>query len=180
MLSLRIAVLVAFLSTAAVAGDASVAIGKLEGLYTHRFRNGDVSGAKFTSTDKLAIVRVDRGAAFFRTELNFFNGHICELSGIAEAEKGALVYRDDSRGPEEPCRLRLVPGRGRIKFEDVEGHCRKESCGARGGYDGAAFKTASRRTLDELEKLKASDEYKEAVAEYEARKAARPAPKPRS
>src|SRR5215213_4635932 len=138
--------LLAALSPAlALAAEAAVDIGKIEGVYRRSFRNGDISGAKFTSTDVLEILAVDKGRAYFRTELNFFNGHLCSLSGIADADKGALVYRDDSGGPDHTCVLRLVPGGGRIQFEDVGGLCAKESCGARGWYNESSFKNAARR-----------------------------------
>ncbi|MFL5034807.1 MAG: hypothetical protein ACJ8EC_07280, partial [Microvirga sp.] len=68
----------------ALAAEAPVDIGKLEGVYRRSFRNGDISGAKFTSTDVLEILAVEKGRAYFRTELNFFNGHLCSLAGIAE------------------------------------------------------------------------------------------------
>lgn len=164
------AFLLATFPGAALAADSSVDIGKIEGVYRRSFRNGDVSGAKFTSTDILEIVPFGKGSAYFRAELHFFNGHVCEASGIVESEKGALVYRDDSRGPEEPCVLRLVPGRGRIRFEDVDDHCRKETCGARGGYDGAAFALSRRRRIADPGRLKASPDYKAAVEAYEERR----------
>jgi hypothetical protein len=159
--------LLAALSPAlALAAEAAVDIGKIEGVYRRSFRNGDISGAKFTSTDVLEILAV----AYFRTELNFFNGHLCSLSGIADADKGALVYRDDSGGPDHTCVLRLVPGGGRIQFEDVGGLCAKESCGARGWYNQSSFKAAARRRIADPARLKASTEYKEAVEADEARR----------
>ena len=154
----------------ALAGEAPVDIGKLEGVYRRSFRNGDISGAKFTSTDVLEILGLEKGRAYFRTELNFFNGHLCSLSGIAEVEKAALVYRDDSGGPDHACVLRLVPGGGRIRFEVVGGLCAKESCGARGWYNQSSFKTAARRKIADPARLKASAEYKEAVEADEARR----------
>ncbi|MFL5140272.1 MAG: hypothetical protein ACJ8C9_16680 [Microvirga sp.] len=154
----------------ALAAEAPVDIGKLEGVYRRSFRNGDISGAKFTSTDVLEILAVEKGRAYFRTELNFFNGHLCSLSGIAEAEKAALVYREDTGGPDHACVLRLVPGGGRIRFEDVGGLCAKESCGARGWYNQSSFKTAARRKIGDPARLKASAEYKEAVEADEARR----------
>ena len=135
-----------------------------------RASTGARRGAKFTSTDVLEILAVEKGRAYFRTELNFFNGHLCSLSGIAEVEKAALVYRDDSGGPDHTCVLRLVAGGGRIRFEDVGGLCAKESCGARGWYNESSFKTAARRRIADPARLKASAEYKEAVEADEARR----------
>ena len=64
--------LLAALSPAlALAGEAPVDVGKIEGVYRRAFRNGDISGAKFTSTDVLEILAVGKGRAYFRAELNF-------------------------------------------------------------------------------------------------------------
>jgi hypothetical protein len=86
---------VALLPAIAFAGDASVDIGKIEGVYRDRHRSGDSSGARYMVTDVLEIVRVEKGVAYFSVELNFFNGHTCGLSGIAVSEKGELVHRDN-------------------------------------------------------------------------------------
>ena len=153
----------------ALAGDGSVDVGRLEGIYRKRMPNGDSAGATYTTTDVLRLVRLDQGAAYFDIALNFFNGHVCSLAGIAEVETGALVHRDDSGGPDHVCVLRLVPGGGRIRFEDVGGLCAKESCGARGWYNESSFKTAARRRIADPARLKASAEYKEAVEADEAR-----------
>jgi hypothetical protein len=172
MRRLLLALLLASLAPApALAGDASVDIGKLEGVYRVRQQNGDSSGAKYTTTDVLEIVRVDRGAAYFAVELHFFNGHMCEQSGIAEAEKGELVYREeqDAGSSDPPRELRLVPKRGRITLEDAGGHCRG-MCGARGSFDEATFSLARRRKITNTARLKDPAAYKASVEEYKARK----------
>jgi hypothetical protein len=57
---------------------------ELAGVYIKHFLNGDVSGTKFWSDDVFEIVKVSPSATYFPTYLNFYNGHECALSGIAE------------------------------------------------------------------------------------------------
>ena len=166
-----LSLLLTALPALAFAGDASVDIGKIEGVYRDRHRSGDSTGAKYTVTDVLEIVRVEKGVAYFSLDLNFFNDHTCALSGIAESQKGALVHRDNER-PDEPCVFHLVPKRGRITFEDIDDHCRRY-CGARGGFIGAGFSVA-RRNTGGLKRLRASSEYRSAVEEYRKGKKAAP------
>lgn len=160
-----LSLLAALLPAVALGGDASVDIGKIEGVYRDSHRSGDSSGAKYMVTDVLEIVRVEKGVAYFSVALNFFNGHTCDLSGIAESKKGALVHREhDEAWPDEPCEFHLVPKPGRITFEDINNHCRRH-CGARGGFGGAEFRMAQRKTGG-LKRLRASSEYRSAVQEY--------------
>ena len=155
----------------ALAGDGSLDIGRLEGVYRKRMPNGDSAGAKYTTTDVLKLVRLDRGAAYFDIALNFFNGHMCELSGIAKAESGALVYRGATGIGDEICELAIKPARGRIGFVDAGQRCRS-TCGARGGYDGAWFSIAGRQRMSAGERRKI---LADAVDEIEAHKARGPA-----
>jgi hypothetical protein len=168
-----LSLLVTTLPLVALAGDTSVDIGKIEGTYRKHFQNGDSSGAKYTSTDVLQIVQVEKGVAYFSVELHFFNGHMCELSGIAASEKGELIYReDDEQRRDEPCVLHLVSKRGRITFEDIHQHCRR-NCGARGAFDDASFRIAGRTTTG-LKRLRASPGYRAAVEEYRKSKKEKP------
>ena len=160
---------VVLLPAIAPAGDASVDIRKIEGIYRDRHQSGDSSGAKYMVTDVLEIVQIEKGVAYFNVGLTFFNDHTCGLSGIAESQKGELVHRDNSPiSKDEPCVFHLVPKRGRIGFEDIHNHCRRY-CGARGSFGGASFSMA-RRTTGGLKKLRASPEYRGVVEEYRKRK----------
>jgi hypothetical protein len=166
LLCLCLAVL---LPAAALAGDASVDIGKIEGSYRRRFQNSDSGGNRFMSTDTLDLLRLDNDTAHFAVGLTFYNDHSCGLSGVAEAEKGALVYRNDERGPDEICELHIKAERGRVALSDIGGHCRY-SCGARGGYNGAEFATARRRALSRKDRAKLLEEAKGDIAAFAARK----------
>ena len=134
--------LLAALSPAlALAAEAAVDIGKLEGVYRRSFRNGDISGAKFTSTDVLEILAVE-GRPISAPSSTSSTATSARFPASPRPRRRALVYRDDSGGPDHTCVLRLVPGGGRIRFEDVGGLCAKESCGARGWYNQSSFKAA--------------------------------------
>ncbi|MFL5005435.1 MAG: hypothetical protein ACJ8DK_08860 [Microvirga sp.] len=157
----------------ALAGDGSVDVGRLEGIYRKRMPNGDSAGATYTTTDVLRLVRLDQGAAYFDIALNFFNGHMCALSGIAKAEGGALVYRGATGVGDEICELAIKPARGRIGFADKGQRCRS-TCGARGGYDGAWFSIARRQTMSARERRKILAEASDEIEAHKAGTAAKP------
>jgi hypothetical protein len=151
----------------------------LAGVYKHRFANADVQGDHYTSEDILEIVPVDGDAAYVRLHLDFYNGHICDISGVARQAGESLVYDGPADTDGKPCRLTLASrGDGVHIFEDENGSCRNQTCGARGGYgfkaDGPPdFTPAQRRTIRYLPRLEASAEYKAALDEYRARPAKR-------
>jgi hypothetical protein len=152
--------LTALLPAAALAGDSSVDIGKIEGIYRKRFQNSDTGGNRFMSTDELQIVQIDKNSAYFSVGLSFYNDHACGLYGTASVENGALVYRNGDRGPAELCELQIKRARGVISLSDVGGHCRY-SCGARGGYNGAEFRISSRRKIGPKQRRKLLADAKE-------------------
>ena len=47
----------------ALAGDGSADLARLEGVFRKRMPNGDSAGAKYTTTDVLKLVRLDKGTA---------------------------------------------------------------------------------------------------------------------
>ena len=147
----------------------------MSGVYKTRFQNGLIDGEKYASEDILEIVPYRDNAAYFRVHLEFYNGHECNISGIAEVAIDRLVYR----GPTDPengqCRLTLRPSSNGIHLYEAEnGACRNGTCGARGGYgfkaNGSAdFTLSSRRRIRYLSRLLASSEYAQAVKEYASR-----------
>ena len=156
----RLFLLAALLPATALAGDGSVDIGKIEGVYRKRFQNSNSGGNRFMSIDELQIVQIDKDRAYFSVGLSFYNDHSCGLYGTASVENGALVYRNGERGPAELCELQIRLARGVISLSDIGGHCRY-SCGARGGYNGAEFRTASRRKIAAKERRKILADAKE-------------------
>ena len=87
------ATLLAAVSTLALAAD--VSIDALAGDYKKTFPNGTIDGNKYQSEDILEIVKVSPTAAYVRTHLEFFNGHVCNIWGVAKVEGDALVYHGE-------------------------------------------------------------------------------------
>lgn len=152
----------ALLALAANAADLD--LDKIVGLYVDRFTNADISGRHFPGANILELVKASPTTAFFRTHLDFFNGHECALSGIAEVDGASLVYRD----PAQQCELRMDVANGKLTFDDKDYHCREQSCGMRGGYSGVGFALKLRRPVADIAKIKASSDYAEALKEFEA------------
>lgn len=158
----------------------------LAGVYKYAFDNGDVSGDKYRSEDILEIVQHSPNTAYFRTHLEFFNGHQCEMWGIANIEGGDLVYRGSGMGASgvaglksdyEKCVLHLNISKDNITLIDDNSVCRMVSCGSRGGY-GASFPRSRRRKIHYMDELLASRQYEDATKEYSLlnQTAAKPAP----
>jgi len=143
----------------------AVEIDAIEGAYHHHFENGDVSGDKFAGEDVLEIVKITNDSAYFRTHLDFFNGHVCSLWGVADLVGDQLVYRPKSQ---PNCVLTLAFSDKGVTFSDPAGACREQNCGARGSFDGTSFPAKSRRAISYLSKLLASRQYQEALAEHAA------------
>jgi hypothetical protein len=139
----------------------------VEGAYRHRFQNGNIDGQRYQSENILEVVRVQPDAAYIRMRLEFFNGHSCTMWGVARAEGTELVYRRPAAPGREACVLRLRFADGRVALQDENAQCRSWDCGARGGYQGITFPTASRRTITYMARLRASREFAEAMAEFE-------------
>jgi hypothetical protein len=132
----------------------------LAGRYTHSFRNGDVSGARFTSTDSVTIVATGPAGAYVDLRLNFFNGHECSIGGIAALEGARLVLRDaDARGFDgTPCTLSLWRDGARLRWDDGGGSC-QSNCGARGSFSDGEMRWASRRPIPRAEQTRILADY---------------------
>jgi hypothetical protein len=137
----------------------------IAGVYKTRFKNGLVSGETYTSENVLEIVKLAPDAAYVRARLDFYNGHFCAIYGVAHVEDRELVYR----GPPETyvgakqCVLHIAVSGKSLTLAD-RGSC-SANCGARGGFDKAAFPTASRRPIRYMTRLKASREFAAAMTE---------------
>ena len=142
----------------------------LAGVYKVRFENGLVTGETYRSEDILEIVPTGPAAAYVRTSLEFYNGHECSLSGIAHVEGADLVYREPvaKQIGDQRCVLHVTRKGGKVLLTDQDGSC-KAYCGARGSFSGDDFPASSRRTIRYMARLKASREFKEALAEDAAR-----------
>lgn len=131
----------------------------IAGVYKERFKNGDVSGGVYQSENILEIVPYNNGAVYFRTDLEFFNGHSCALSGIAHAISDGYIFKEKS----ENCEFTLQARDGKITFYDKDGQCRRNTCGARGSYNGIFFTTSQKRPIRYMERLKSSLQYRAAI-----------------
>ena len=105
----------------------------LAGRYTRAHEVGMVRGEPFQAEDVVEIAPVSAEAAYVSLQLNFFNGHMCELSGVARAEGEALLYTEPAwDDPEMPrCQLRIDRRGDSLHLGDGGGSCRVY-CGARG------------------------------------------------
>jgi len=150
------------MSGVAASAAAPSLVSSLAGRYSRHFKNGFVTGQRYESDDVVEIVPVDAGHAYLRLNLQFHNGHRCDLSGIARAERDELVYRlpvskwTDGR----QCTI-SVQRRGRqLRWTD------NNSCA---GYCGATVSLtdglpwASRRNISYLKRLRGSSEFHDAM-----------------
>jgi hypothetical protein len=141
-------------------------IGDIEGVYKHRFQNGLVTGEKYQSEDVVEIVRYDDTRIYVRAELQFFNGHECSISGIARYDGGRFAYDEPPSDPgAQACHFQIGVDGKAIRFGDADGVCRASHCGARGGLDGYTIARDSKRRIRYMDRLKNSNEYRQAVSE---------------
>jgi hypothetical protein len=134
---------------ALVAAAALAPTSELAGRYTHRFRNGDVSGAHYMTTDEVVIVPMDARRAFVSFGLSFFNGHECSIDGVARVEGRRLVLHDAEAqgGPDDaPCTLTIWHEGAWLHWDDHGGTC-QSNCGARGSFEHGGMAWSSRRPV---------------------------------
>jgi hypothetical protein len=140
----------------------------LAGVYRHDFANGLADGTKYRSENVLTILPRSATEAYFHAHLEFFNGHLCEIDGIADWHGDTLVYHGPDSVTGAACVLRLQVADGLIRLADPKGGCRADTCGARGQYDGVTFALSSRRTLPNEAALRGSTGYEDAVRRHRA------------
>ncbi len=158
----------------AVAAAPASPVTELAGRYSWHFRNGMVDGSSYWSDDVVEIVPVDASHAYVRFALEFHNGHSCSLDGVAQTAGEALVYHglpDDTFGNGKPCRLTIRRQGAKLAYDD-DGTC-KAHCGARGSLRGD-LAWSSKRPITYMARLKASRQYRDALAEWHAGKSVQP------
>jgi hypothetical protein len=137
---------------------------RIAGRYGHHFLNGLVDGSHYWSDDVLEIVPLDARRAYFRAELQFYNGHQCSIFGIAHAEDDGLVYREPETNTDGGhCVLHIRETAGGVRLEDDQS-CH-DHCGARGTLNGIDFDRKSRRPITYMDRLKGSSEFRDGLAE---------------
>ena len=143
-------VILALLSASALAAAQPGILGQIAGRYERSFKSGDVSGDSYSVTDIVEIVPQGADRARVSMELNFFNGHSCEIEGVARVEGRRLVLRapelDMTDGTQ--CRLVIWKQGNMLRWSDGQRSC-ANACGARGVLDnrGAPMPIGLRRPL---------------------------------
>ena len=138
----------------------------LAGRYYRQFPDSTVDGDKYIGEDVIEIVPVAPGSAYVRIHLDYYNGHSCAISGVARSQGGALVYRepgtDHAAGH---CVLSVRRAGASLKIDDSEGSCSRY-CGMRGTLHDVSMPYASKRPIRYMARLKASEPYRRATAEW--------------
>ena len=148
---------------------AAINIDALAGVYKKTFKNANISGDKYVSEDILEIVKITPTTAYVRTHLEFFNGHVCNIWGVADVEGDALVYHGETNSQGNRCVLSVKVAGGKVTLNDKDGACAIGTCGNRGMYNGTAFKLKTRRAIRYMDVLRNSDQYKDAVDEHDGK-----------
>jgi len=161
-----VAVTALSVATSTLALAASVSIDSLAGVYKKTFPNGTIDGNKYQSENILEIVKISPATAYLRTHLEFFNGHICNIWGVAKLEGDALVYHGPTNQQGKPCLLSVKVKDGKVALDDQDGACAIGTCGSRGMYNGTAFELKKRRPIRYMDILLKSDQYKDALDEH--------------
>ena len=122
---------------------------QLAGRYTHRFKNGNVDGDVYYTTDVVEVLPLDAGRAVVNLDLNFFNGHSCSVYGIATLKEGRLIYREEQPNPwsERGCQLEIWRDGRKLSWTEAEGTSCQSHCGARGGLSVGDVPYRSRRKI---------------------------------
>ncbi len=125
-------------------GKAKRAIAAIAGTYRHSFANGDVQGDQFRSTDTLEIQRISDTSIHVSVHLEFYNGHECNHQGVASYRRAGIFAEQLQNDQGKLCVFEVVPTSAGVQLQDPTGMCRMSDCGARGGYNGAAFLSKER------------------------------------
>ena len=163
---------IAALTLVTIAAAPASPVTALAGRYSKHFQNGFVDGSKYWSDDVVEIVPVDATHAYFRADLDFYNGHSCGISGIAKAVGSTLVYAEKQPsydgGP--TCRLTIATKGKSLLLDDGDGSCHSY-CGARGTLSGFDFiPLSSKRPITYMARLKESSQYTSAIADWKSGK----------
>lgn len=139
----------------------------LAGRYSHHFLTGQVNGPDYWTDDVAEIVPIDAHDAYVRLELKFYNGHLCSIAGVAQAQSEALIYQGspgDTFAGSSPCRL-VVRRKGDALTWNDNNTC-KAHCGERGSFMDGSLPWLSKRPITYLARLKSSREYNAALTEW--------------
>ena len=169
-------VLTALCLPAAATDRAPAAIMKdMAGVYKQRFTSGLITPGKapmeadqtYQAEDVIEIVPYDDTRMYFRARLQFYNGHVCSISGLARHQNGAFVFHaPDTAGMVDDCTLTIASSNDALTMTDrvsPDGPATCSAhCGARGSFSNVSMKNTTRRPIRYLDRILASPQYKEA------------------
>src|SRR5271170_2010594 len=122
----------------------------------------------------MTIAPYGEGSIYFKIfrQARHGNGASCTINAIADYKEGTFVFRDknasifnDDRSKEDQhCRVILHPNEKGVTVE-TQGIC-QDYCGAAMELDNAKFNFHDRTPLRDIESVKRSPDYREAVQEY--------------
>jgi hypothetical protein len=151
-------------------------INDLKGVYKYRFTGGTYDGSQtWPSENIVEIVPFDESHIYVRASLEFSNGHLCGIWGIAEYENNSFVYREPKslEHSDSSCVLKISANKHDLVLTDsnstnTDSTCQMH-CGARGSLINYTIARSSKRKIRYLDRLKASRQYLEAVEAFEAK-----------
>lgn len=127
-----------------------IATHDLAGRYSQTFTNSSADGEPdpFQSTDVLEILPISQQQALFNIELNFRNGHTCQLAGVGTLTASRLVYvtPSDKDGGDVPCKLTIWRDSDLVRWSDGSNSCQR-NCGMRGSLAAGAIEYSTRQPL---------------------------------
>lgn len=165
---LLIAVVFQSLSSVTCAAGSIDPVNRFAGRYSDHFQNGDVQGEKFWSDNVVEIVPVSPDATYFRILLVFYNGHTCDIDGVAQTNGQNLIFHDPAVAK---CTLQISKQRDQLLLNELDPDldCKLNYCGMRGGFDGITLPWRSRRPITYMRLLKGSREYRDAIKLWKQR-----------
>jgi hypothetical protein len=155
----------------AVAVEAERLIDATQGAYTERHQVRSLEGGNETTEDVVEIARVDPTHVLVRIVRQFDVGHSCNVFGVATFERDCFVYRTRRwlRDEDPTCTLRVRATPEGLSVTDRQAGgkstCRT-FCGERGSVSDFTSSWAHRRPIPNLLQLKRSEDYVEAMAEF--------------
>jgi hypothetical protein len=154
------------------ASDAERFISATEGRYTERHQVRSADGDDAMTEDVVEIARFDPLHVYMRIDRHFDVGHSCGIAGIAIFEKNDLIYRTRRGLADEDatCTLTIRATGDVLRITDWVASngvptC-QAFCGRRGSLSDFMISRAQRRPIPDLTELTRSDEYIDAVAEF--------------
>jgi hypothetical protein len=150
--------------------SATSLINDLKGVYKYRFMDGTYDGSETWQAENIVeIVPFDDSHIYVRVSLEFGNGHLCGIWGIAEYENNSFVYREPEKlkQGDSSCTLKIFANKKDLILTDIDSANENPTCemhcGARGSLTNYTIARSSKRTIRYLDRLKASRQYLEAA-----------------